>query len=165
MGILSQLRDDRKKTVPLLGRMHVSAIPRPTTCGRIRRYMSEYYKLQAHVLSLRWIVGPCLVTQAKTESMALCLDCAIGNTEYYDSLDLWCGPQCADSHGTDRENLENEHDPNHRLVKVRTPVLLRYQGRAYMRACASEVFERIRVFCMKIAEFSSHPHEVLRHHQ
>jgi hypothetical protein len=92
-----------------------------------------------------------------------CLDCAIKSTEYYDSLDLCCAPQCVGSRVTDRENLESAHEPNHRLVKVRIPVLLRNQGRAHMRAC--EAFERVRVFCTKIAEISSLPREGLGHHE
>lgn len=91
-----------------------------------------------------------------------CLDCAIKSAEYYDSLDLCCAPQCVGSRVTDRENLERAHEPNHRLVKVRTPVLLRNQGRAHRNAC--EAFERVRIFCTKIAEFCSHPREGLGHH-
>jgi hypothetical protein len=64
---------------------------------------------------------------------------------------------------TDRENLESAHEPNHRLVKDRTPVLLRNQGRAHTREF--EAFERVRVFCTKIAEFSSLPRGGVRHHE
>jgi hypothetical protein len=92
-----------------------------------------------------------------------CLDCAIKSTEYYDSLDLCCAPQCVGARATDRGNLEGAHEPNHRLVEVRTPVVLCNQGRAHTRAC--EVFKRVRVFYAKIAQISSHPREGLRHYE
>ena len=91
-----------------------------------------------------------------------CLDCAIKTTEYYDSLDVCCAPQCVSSRIT-RENIEGAHEPNHRLVKVRTPVLLRNQGRAHRGAC--EAFQRVQAFRMKIAESSSDSHEGLRNHE
>lgn len=88
-----------------------------------------------------------------------CLDCASTNTGSYNSLDLCCAPECAGARVT-REDLASPHEPYHRLVKARTTVLIRNQGRAHTAAC--EAFERAKGFCIKIAELSSHPHEETR---
>lgn len=86
-----------------------------------------------------------------------CLDCVVKTTEMYDFVDLCCAPQCVGSRITHREDLESAHEPNHRLVKVRTPVLMRNHARAHTGAI--EAFQRVRGYCVKIAEFSSHTHE------
>ena len=54
---------------------------------------------------------------------------------------------------TYREDLKGAHEPNHRLVKVRTFVLERQFGRAHTAAVAA--FKRAQAFCVKIAD--SHP--------
>jgi len=69
-------------------------------------------------------------------------------------VDLCCAHQCVDSRITKREDLECAHEPSHRLIKVRTPVLTRNHGRAVTAAC--EAFQRVRELCTKIAESSSH---------
>jgi len=84
-----------------------------------------------------------------------CLDCASKNTEIFDTVDLCCAHQCVDSRITKREDLECAHEPSHRLIKARTPVLTRNHGRAVTGAC--EAFQRVRELCTKIAESSSHP--------
>jgi hypothetical protein len=58
---------------------------------------------------------------------------------------------------TQLQGLDSPHEPTHRLVKVRTRVILRNYGRVYRRAC--EAFEHVREFCLKITGSSSHPHE------
>ena len=78
-----------------------------------------------------------------------CLDCDIKNSESYNTLDLCSAPQCVDASVT-REDLEKAHEPNHRLVKVRTSVLTRSHGRVHTAAC--DAFGRVRETCRKIAE-------------
>jgi hypothetical protein len=86
-----------------------------------------------------------------------CLDCAIKSTEPYNSLDLCCAPKCVSARVTHRKDIEGAHEPNHRLVKVRTVVLTRNEGRVYNAAC--DAFERVGETCRKIAELSLHPAE------
>ena len=88
-----------------------------------------------------------------------CLDCAIKSTEIYDNVDLCCAPECVGARVT-RQDLERAHEPSHRLVKVRTTMLLRNHGRAHTAAC--DAFERVGETCRKIAEFLSHPDEETR---
>jgi hypothetical protein len=84
-----------------------------------------------------------------------CIDCVIKSTETHTTLDLCDAPECIDARITDRPEYEGPHEPTHRLVKVRVNVLMRNHGNAYTRAC--EAFQRVQKFCVKIAEFSSHP--------
>jgi hypothetical protein len=49
-----------------------------------------------------------------------CLDCAAKSTEVYDSLDLCCAPKCVSARLSHRKDIEGAHEPNHRLIKVRT---------------------------------------------
>jgi len=65
------------------------------------------------------------------------------------TLDLCSAPQCIGASVT-REDLENAHEPNHRLIKVRTSVLTRRHGRVHTAAC--DAFGRVRETCRKIAE-------------
>ena len=51
---------------------------------------------------------------------------------------------------TARQDLKLAHEPNHRLVKVRTVVLERQLGR--VNTAALEAFERAKTPCAKIAE-------------
>ncbi|KAI0298350.1 hypothetical protein B0F90DRAFT_1669084 [Multifurca ochricompacta] len=81
-----------------------------------------------------------------------CLDCVNKNTETYDTLDLCCAPQCINARITYREDLEAPHEPTHRLLKVRTVILIRQHGRAYTAANAA--FNRVERLCAKIAESS-----------
>jgi hypothetical protein len=86
-----------------------------------------------------------------------CIDCTIKSTEAYDNLDFCSAPQCVAARVT-RENLEGAHDPDHRLVKVRTTVMRRHHGRVHTAAC--DAFERVEETRRKIAEnISSHPDE------
>jgi len=91
-----------------------------------------------------------------------CLDCASKNTEMYDTVDLCCAHRCVDARVTKREDLESAHEPSHRLIKARTPVLTRNHGRAVTRAC--EAFQRVRELRTKIAG-SSHPHKATGLHE
>jgi hypothetical protein len=84
-----------------------------------------------------------------------CLDCAIKSTESYDSLDLCCAPKCVAARVTHRRDLEGAHEPNHRLVKVRTTVLLRSHGRVHTAAC--NAFERVGETCRRVAELTLRP--------
>lgn len=86
-----------------------------------------------------------------------CIDCVIKDAEGYDTVDLCCARRCVGVRITNREDLEGVHEPNHRLVKARTPVLTRSHGRTYIKAC--EAFEHVRAVCMTIADLSSHPRE------
>jgi len=86
-----------------------------------------------------------------------CLDCVIKDTGRYDTVDLCCEPACIGKRITHRDDLERPHEPNHRLVKARTPVLTRSHGRTYTKAC--EAFKYVRRFCTKIAGFSSQSYE------
>jgi len=51
--------------------------------------------------------------------------------------------------------MEVAHEPNHRLVKARIPVLLRHYGRIH--SIALWAFDRIRDSCVRIAESTAHP--------
>ncbi|KAH9955358.1 hypothetical protein BC827DRAFT_878060 [Russula dissimulans] len=86
-----------------------------------------------------------------------CIDCANKSTETFDALDLCPRPECIATRITNREDLEGAHEPNHRLVKVRTVLLDRQHGRAHTAAC--EAYERIETFCEKIAESSRRSEE------
>ncbi len=86
-----------------------------------------------------------------------CLDCAIKSTELYDSLDLCCAPKCVAARVAHRRDIDGVHEPNHRLVKVRTTVLTRSHGRVHTAAC--NAFERVGDVCRKIAELTLHPGE------
>jgi hypothetical protein len=81
-----------------------------------------------------------------------CLDCAKKSTESYDSLDLCCAPKCVAARVTHHSDVEDAHEPNHRLVKVRTTVLMRSQGRVYTAAC--DAFERVGETCRRVAELT-----------
>ena len=86
-----------------------------------------------------------------------CLDCANENTESYDSLDLCCAPKCVAARVTYRRDVVGAHEPNHRLVKVRTTVLVRSHGRVHTAACSA--FERVGETCRKVAELTLCPDE------
>jgi hypothetical protein len=70
-----------------------------------------------------------------------CLDCAIKVVGQHESLDLCCAPKCVAARVTHVKGVEVAHEPNHRLVKVRTTVLLRSHGRVHTAAC--DAFERV----------------------
>ena len=88
-----------------------------------------------------------------------CLDCDIKSSEIYNTLDLCSAPQCVGASVT-RGDLEKAHEPNHRLVKVRTSVLTRRHGRVHTAAC--DAFGRVRETCRKIAEYTSDSGEKAR---
>ena len=56
--------------------------------------------------------------------------------------------------------MENAHEPNHGLVKVRTSVLTRSHGRVHTAAC--DAFGRVWETCGKIAESISDSDEEAR---
>ena len=87
----------------------------------------------------------------------ICLDCANKNTAVHNPLDLCSAPQCVTARVTHRKDLEDAHEPYHKLVKVRTVVLTRQHGRAYAAACAA--FEQVEDICRRIAECSTEPQE------
>jgi hypothetical protein len=86
-----------------------------------------------------------------------CLDCAIKSTELYDSLDLCCAPKCVAARVTHRRDVEGAHEPNHRLVKVRTTVLIRSHGCVHTAACSA--FVRVGETCRRVAELTLRPDE------
>ena len=67
-------------------------------------------------------------------------------------MDLCCAQECVIARITHRQDIEAPHEPNHRLVKVRTTVLTRQHGRAYTAAQAA--FTKVEQFCKRIAEAS-----------
>jgi hypothetical protein len=77
--------------------------------------------------------------------------------EAYNSLDLCCAPQCVGARITDREDLEGVHEPSHRLVKFRTTVLMRSQGRVF--TAARDALKRVEETRREIANLTSHPDE------
>ena len=81
-----------------------------------------------------------------------CLDCVIKGTETHNTVDLCCAKDCLAARITHRQDLEAPHDPNHRLVKVRTTVLTRQHGRAY--TAAQKAFTKVEKLCTMIAEAS-----------
>lgn len=84
-----------------------------------------------------------------------CLDCVHKTDASFGDLDLCCEPQCVAARVTYRDDLEGAHEPEHRLVKARAPVLDRHYGRVYSAACGA--FERLEDTCARIAEYSGHP--------
>jgi hypothetical protein len=64
-------------------------------------------------------------------------------------------PQCVVARITHRNDLESAHEPDHRLLKARIPVLVRHYGRVY--SAARRALERIEDACAKIAESSAYP--------
>ena len=88
-----------------------------------------------------------------------CLDCNIKSSELNNTLDLCSAPECVGASVT-REDLENPHESNHRLVKVRTSVLTRSHGRVH--TAASDAFGRVQETCRKIAESISDSDEEVK---
>jgi len=74
----------------------------------------------------------------------------------FNTLDLCCEPQCVAAR-IQPTDFEVAHEPYHRLVKARMPVLLRHYGRIY--SAALRAFERVQHSCVRIAESTAHPQE------
>jgi hypothetical protein len=91
----------------------------------------------------------------------LCLDCVSMEGNARNTLDLCCAPEsrCIDARITHREDLQGPHELNHKLVKLRTPVLVRQYGRVYQPAL--KAFERVKELCTKIARADRSPQEEL----
>jgi hypothetical protein len=91
----------------------------------------------------------------------LCLDCVSMEGNAINTLDLCCAPEsrCIDARVTHREDLQGPHELNHKLVKLRTPVLVRQYGRVYQPAL--KAFERVKELCTKIARADRSPQEKL----
>ena len=136
--------------------MHVSTVPKLITYVHTHGFTSEYL-----VSAVRFPLAEVDHRNALCDSCSgriggprlFCLDCASKSTELYTTMDLCCAPQCVGARITYRKDIEGDHEPNHRLIKARTPMLRRSEGRVYKGAC--EAIQRVQVFCMKIAE-SSH---------
>jgi hypothetical protein len=77
------------------------------------------------------------------------------------TLDLCCAPEsrCIDARITHREDLQGPHELNHKLVKLRAPVLVHQYGRVYKRAL--KAFERVKELCTKTARADRSPQEKL----
>jgi len=86
-----------------------------------------------------------------------CIDCVPKPTVEFNTVNLCCEPQCLAALVPLLPDFEVAHEPNHRLVKARIPVLLRHYGRIYSAALGA--FERIRYSCARIAESAAHPQE------
>jgi hypothetical protein len=85
-----------------------------------------------------------------------CLDCVHRPTLAFHIVGLCCEPQCVAAR-IYRPDLEVAHEPNHRLVKARIPVLTRHYG--HTCSVAHSTFERILYQCVRISESSAHPQE------
>ncbi|KAH9171881.1 hypothetical protein EDB89DRAFT_1851867 [Lactarius sanguifluus] len=81
-----------------------------------------------------------------------CLDCVIEGTKSHNTVDLCCAPACVAARITRRQDITAPHEPHHRLVKARTTVLTRQQGRAL--TAAQNAFTKAEKFCKRIAEAS-----------
>ena len=134
-------------------------VPKLITYVHTHGFTSEYFMLPVHFpLTEVDHSNVCNSCRGRIGGPRLfCLDCASKSTVVYNTMDLCCAPQCVDARITHHKDFEGEHTPNHRLIKARTPVLTRSEGRIHKGAC--EAFQRVQVFCMKIAEYSSHLHE------
>ena len=86
-----------------------------------------------------------------------CVDCVHKPTVEFDALDLCCEPQCVAASIPDLIDLEVPHEPDHRLVKARIPVLLRHYGRVYSAALGA--FERVRILYERLEKSTAHPRE------
>ena len=86
-----------------------------------------------------------------------CVDCVHKPTAEFNTLDLCCEPQCVATRILQPIDMEVPHEPYHRLVKARIPVLLRHYGRIYSSALTA--FDRVRYSCVRIAESTAHPQE------
>ena len=86
-----------------------------------------------------------------------CVDCVHKPTVEFDALDLCCEPQCVAASMPELIDLEVPHEPDHRLVKARIPVLLRHYGRVHSEALGA--FERVRILYERLAKSTAHPQE------
>ena len=87
-----------------------------------------------------------------------CLDCVHKATEDFGDIDLCCQPQCVTARViTPRNDIEGVHEPTHRLVKARIPVLARSYGSVY--SAALRAYGRVQYSCARIAESTAHPQE------
>lgn len=83
-----------------------------------------------------------------------CLDCVHKMTGVFNSLDIFCVLQCIVPSITRHEDLKSAHEPNHKLVKARIPVLLRQHGCIDIVACKG--LKRIGSPSARILESSAH---------
>ena len=140
--------------------MLASTVPRSTAYVRIPGCMSESWTCSAIDPDVTANTGCRNVWCDSCDgciggARLFCLDCANKNSELYDSLDLCSRPECIATRVTNREDLEGAHEPNHRLVKVRTVVLGRQHGRVH--TAATKAFARVKNICKQIAEASEEP--------
>ncbi|KAI0249341.1 hypothetical protein BJV78DRAFT_1347821 [Lactifluus subvellereus] len=163
----SQRRDDRETVISLTVRSHHFGTPLNeeeiqrvcATAQRLTPADACFYGSQINrICAYTWVHQNAWCDSCRGcigGARLFCLDCANKDTEVYDALDLCCAPQCITARVTYREDIDGAHEPNHKLVKVRTVVLKRQQGHVYTAARAA--FERVEDFCEKIAEFSKRP--------
>jgi len=156
-----QRRDDRKAVVSLLVRSRWFGTPlsdeEAETLHVIARGLipadAFFYDSKIdHIRAYTWVHenAQCDSCGGRIGGPRLfCLDCDIKSSEFYNTLDLCSAPQCIGASVT-REDLEKAHEPNHRLVKVRTSVLTRSHGRVHTAAC--DAFGRVQETCRKVAE-------------
>jgi hypothetical protein len=132
--------------------MLASTVPRLTTYVRIPGCMSESWTCQAICFDAN---TGCRNSDCDScdgcigGARLFCLDCTNKNSEVYDPLDLCSRPECVAARVTNREDLEGVHEPNHKLVKVRTVVLERQDGRLY--TAAIKAVTRVEKICKQIA--------------
>jgi hypothetical protein len=96
---------------------------------------------------MRWISGDRL----------FCLDCVNKDTELFNPMDLCSNAQCISQRVTYRQDIEGTHEPTHKLVRVHILVSKRQYGLVHSRA--SEAYERVEMFCKRIAEVSQESQE------
>jgi hypothetical protein len=86
-----------------------------------------------------------------------CLDCVPNQMVEFDTVDLCCEPQCVAARIPQLPGFDVAHEPNHRLVKARIPMLLRSFSRT--SSAAHWASGHIRYPCVRIAESTAHPQE------
>ncbi|KAI9438361.1 hypothetical protein H4582DRAFT_257215 [Lactarius indigo] len=160
----AQRRDDRKTVLSLVTRYCYFGEPpnRAETsrcCAAIQRLTSAdacfYSSRIDHIRANTWVHENAFCDWCGGRiggARLFCLDCVIKGTESHNTVDLCCAQECAAARITHRRDIEAPHEPNHRLVKVRTTILTRQHGRAY--TVAQKAFTKVEEFCKRIAEAS-----------
>ncbi|KAI0249342.1 hypothetical protein BJV78DRAFT_1155917 [Lactifluus subvellereus] len=154
-------RDDRETVISLMLRYLHHGTPLQEEeiqrmCTAAQRLTSAdacfYGSRINHIRAHTWVHGG-LIGGARL----FCLECAHKSTEAYIPLNLCCKPECISQRITHRQDLEGEHEPNHKLVKVRASLLKRQEGR--VRTAAHAAFKRVEETCKKIARLSRESQE------
>ncbi|KAI0049994.1 hypothetical protein FA95DRAFT_699202 [Auriscalpium vulgare] len=79
----------------------------------------------------------------------LCLDCVRPSGLDFDTVDLCGRDECLSAHISGIEGLDSPHEPTHRLLKVRTVILVQEFGQYYREAYAA--WDKVGETCTKLA--------------